>query len=350
MGEFWHGGDVITAEEIYGGGIVDFSANFNPLGMPPEVRKAAEEAVAESVHYPDPFCRELVFGLAEREGVNREYILCGNGAADLIFRLVYAKRPRLAVVMAPTFAEYAQALEMAGCEVLHHRLKEAKGFELTDEILDYLTYETDMLFLCNPNNPTGRPVPPKLMDQVVKICRERKISLVVDECFVELADGPRSLTPRVPNNPHLFLLKAFTKSYCMAGLRLGYCVTADEDLLDRMRLCGQPWSVSHPAQRAGIAALQLSEYPERARAIIREERGWLEGELQNLGVTVFPSCTNYIMFRAANIYDLRERMTGKGILIRSCANFLGLGDDYYRVAVKLRDENERLIRVMKEVF
>lgn len=350
MAEFLHGGDVLTAQDLHEGDILDFSANFNPLGMPPEVRRAAEAAAGESDRYPDPFCRRLVEGIAERDGVKKEYVLCGNGAADLIFRLVFAERPRLAMVMAPTFAEYEQALKVSGCRILYHALEPYNSFDLTGEIMNTLTEDLDMLFLCNPNNPTGRHIPQQLMEKIIAACEEMDILLVVDECFIELSDDAAGLSNKVFGNKNLFLLRAFTKSYCMAGLRLGYCITSRGDILERMRQYAQPWSVSHPAQRAGLAALRLPEYPAKAREIISEERDRLACGLKELGIHVFPSSANYILFKTGGVTDLWERMLKRGILIRSCANFPGLGGEYYRVAVRLREDNIKLIDELRGCY
>ena len=136
----------------------------------------------------------------------------------------------------------------------------------------------------------------------------------------------------------------------MPGLRLGYCLSADTALLDRLSRCAQPWSVSGPAQAAGLAAAAEPLHPLLARQLIAPERSWLTQAMEGLGLRVFPSAANYLLFRAPGVSDLKERLLGQGVLIRSCANYPGLGEDYYRVAVRLRGENERLIQAMKEVL
>ena len=144
-----HGGDV------YGGGItLDFSANTNPLGTPPGVLEAVCRALPRLHRYPDPYCRRLVQAIAGHEQVPASYILCGNGAADLIYRLVHAEKPKRALLISPTFSEYEKALSEAGCEVAFHELNEADNFAVTERILDDISDDTDMLFLCSPNNPT----------------------------------------------------------------------------------------------------------------------------------------------------------------------------------------------------
>lgn len=352
MKEYTHGGDIVGAREIWKGKLLDFSANLNPLGMPESVRKAAEDAVREAIHYPDPLCRELCAAIARRDNVTPEQVLCGNGAADLVFRLAFSQRPRRVLVTAPTFSEYEDAVRAAGGEVVYHRLTPENDFDLTEAVLDDLDDSLDMAFFCTPNNPTGRLINRDLMLRILERCREKGIRVVVDECFLSLSDPGEqvSLAGELESFSNLVLLRAFTKSYAIPGLRLGYCLSADTALLDGLSRCAQPWSVSGPAQAAGLAALAEPEHPARARQLIAVERSWLTDALRELGLQVFPSQVNYILFRAPGVDDLKERLLARGVLIRSCANYVGLGSDYYRVAVRPHRENEGLIGAMKEVL
>ena len=351
LAEYTHGGDILSAKARYGGEILDFSANLNPLGMPGAVRAAARAAVDGCVHYPDPLCRELTAAIAARDRVEPGQILCGNGAADLIFRLAIALRPARALVTAPTVSEYAQALGAVGTQVFSHRLYAKENFDLTERVLEELTPGLDVFFLCSPNNPTGRRVKAPLMEQILHQCGENRILLVVDECFLSLSDGAGpGLAPRLAENPHLLLLRAFTKSYAIPGLRLGYCLSADGALLERLSLCGQPWSVSGAAQAAGIAAMGCPRWPEEARKLIQTERSWLLEQMSALNLKIWPGEANYLLFQAPGRADLKERLMERGILIRSCANYEGLGPDFYRIAVRPHGENERLISALKEVL
>ena len=275
-----HGGDVQGYIDEYGDAPLDFSANLNPLGLPDGVREAVCRAAADSARYPDPLCRELRRALAGFEGVDPEEILCGNGAADLIFRVALALRPQKALTLAPTFAEYETALRLAGCAVEHFPLEETDGFAVRPAILGALD-GVDAVFLCNPNNPTGRLCDPALLRELLKRCAARGVLLVVDECFNDFLDEPEahSLKPLLRKYPNLLLLKAFTKIYAMAGLRLGYCLCADRELLAKLRGAAQPWAVSTVAQTAGIAALCETEYRARSRALIRTERAYLSAQL-----------------------------------------------------------------------
>lgn len=344
-----HGGDVYSARQKMKQEPLDFSANINPMGMPPGAVRAAADALQQCTQYPDPLCRELRAALAAYEGIPAEQIVCGNGAADLIFRIVAATHPRRALLLEPTFAEYEQALRSMDCSIAYFPLQESEGFVLPEAFLQQLTPEINLLFLCNPNNPTGRTVSPALLQEIWKRCEEAGILLVVDECFNEFLEHPEQNTLKdvLETGANAVILKAFTKSFAMPGLRLGYGLCGNRDLAERIFSCGQPWGVSIPAQAAGVAALQEQGYLERMRRLIQTERRWLSENLARLGLRVFPSEANYILFRTETEISLRERMEQRGVLIRACGNYRGLDDRYYRIAVRGHDENERLIAALK---
>lgn len=344
-----HGGDVYSARQKMKQEPLDFSANINPMGMPPGAVRAAADALQQCTQYPDPLCRELRAALAAYEGIPAEQIVCGNGAADLIFRIVAATHPQRALLLEPTFAEYEQALRSMDCSIAYFPLQESEGFVLPEAFLQQLTPEINLLFLCNPNNPTGRTVSPALLQEIWKRCEEAGILLVVDECFNEFLEHPEQNTLKgvLKTGANAVILKAFTKSFAMPGLRLGYGLCGNRDLAERIFSCGQPWGVSIPAQAAGVAALQEQGYLERMRRLIQTERRWLSENLARLGLCVFPSEANYILFRTETEIPLRERMEQRGVLIRACGNYRGLDDRYYRIAVRGHDENERLIAALK---
>ena len=250
--------------------------------------------------------------------------------------------------LAPTFSEYSLALRRTGCEVVRFALKQEENFDLRKDFLPFLAREKiDALFLCNPNNPTGRLIADDLLEEILRICREKNIALFVDECFLSLSDGGVDLTPSLSDFPQLFILKAFTKSFGMAGPRLGYGLSADETLLRKMSAAVPPWNVSTLAQAAGVAALGDAEFLEKNRTIIRAERPWLEEKLRKFGFRVCPSQVNYILFRGD--VGLMEQLRARGVAIRDCANFEGLTSGWYRVAVRRHEENEQLIAAIRSV-
>lgn len=339
-----HGGDIYRNP-----GCLDFSANINPLSMPPAVREAAAAGIEASVHYPDVFCTKLVQAIAAKEGVREDCIICGSGAADLIFALCLALKPGKALLTAPTFAEYEKALRCVGCEPEYYVLKEERGFQIGEDILERLKPSTEIFFLCNPNNPTGVLIPPPLLERIVKQCSDAGILLVSDECFLEfLGEWERYSLKRFLGQAGIFVLKAFTKLYAMPGLRLGYGICTDTELLQKMHSCSQPWNVSVPAQYAGLAALREEEYVRRTREYLKQEKEYLLNGFQKLWIPVYGAAANYIFFRAgAGLY---EQLRIRGILIRDCSNYKGLGAGYYRIAVRTHEENERLMKALREVY
>lgn len=341
-----HGGETYQHPAV-----LDFSANINPLGTPPAVCQAVEASLPLLSRYPDPYCRDLVAAISHYEGVPKEQILCGNGAAELIFSLCNALKPKKALLLAPCFSEYETALRAADCAVEHYRLEQARGFGLTEAFLQALeAFDGSLLMLCNPNNPTGRVIERPLMEAIVSLCRRKGIFLFVDECFLDLTEAGKhlSLKKALGREPHLLLLKAFTKSYGMAGLRLGYCLSGNAGLLERMGRATQAWNVSLPAQLAGIAALTEQDFLLRANQIIADQRPKMAAGLERLGLTVIPSRTNFLLFHSRR--ELRQPLLERGYQIRSCANYPGLGEGWYRIAVKLPEQNRALLDAMEEIL
>ena len=350
MPVYTHGGDILTAQAAYGGEVLDFSANLNPLGMPAPVAEAARQAADQSACYPDPLCRDLRRAIAAHDGVGEEQVVCGNGAADLIFRLAFALKPRKALVTAPTFSEYEEALTCMGCEMVRYALDQSKNFDLDAGFVDAIGPDTDLVFLCTPNNPTGRLIDGDLLEGVLDRCGAVGAVLAVDECFLPLATGGPGLAPRLKDHPNLVLLRAFTKSYAMAGLRLGYCLTANQGLREQLGKFAQPWSVSTPAQAAGVAALtSCPHWAAEGRALVESTRTGLAAGLEAAGCTVIPGQANYLLFRLPGVANLKEKLLERGVLIRSCANYHGLGPDWYRVCIRSEAENRRLLAALSEV-
>lgn len=348
--ELVHGGDWAGYRAEFGCDALDFSANVSPLGLPAGVAAAITNALPTADRYPDPLCRELRAALAGAEGVPADWILCGNGAADLIFRLALAVRPRRALLPAPTFAEYEAALQTVGCAVQRVFLREENEFAVTEEFIDAVTTETDIVFLCQPNNPTGQMTPPALVERLVRRCAECGAVLVVDECFLDFLPDRDAWTAKqlLRDAPQLVILKAFTKLYAMAGVRLGYALCGDAALLEKMRGAGQPWAVSSLAQAAGLAALQETAYAGAVRALIAEQRPRMAAGLRALGLRVMDGQANYLLFRATP--DFGEKLRRRGAVVRSCANYPGLDAAWYRTAVRTAEENTRLLQIMGEIL
>lgn len=349
MTENRHGGDIyaadLTAQPL------DFSASINPLGMTESVQKAAQAALSGCVHYPDPICRKLRTAIAQRENITANRVFCGNGAADVLYRIMLACKPKKILLPVPTFGEYTQAAQLAGSEVIVFPLQEQNRFDLTEAFWDAVTPGIDVVILCSPNNPTGRHIPKWLVRKGMERCAEMGARLIVDTCFHDFSDEPEetSLTDCMADDANVILLRSFTKMYAIPGIRLGYCLSADTKLLESLYDMGAPWSVSVIAQACGIAAAQDTAFPVQTRRYIAAQRTYLQNGLRALGFTVIPGQANYLLCKNEIISDLVQKMRKRGILLRSCGNFAGLDERWFRVAVRTEAENFVLLHMLKEL-
>lgn len=337
-----HGGDVYGAPPL-----IDFSASLNPEGMPEPVRQALIDSVDKCVSYPDPYCRALRAAIGKAEGVPAGHILCGAGASELIYQYAAAlPGGRPALIIAPTFSEYASALRAVGHAGEYHTLTAGNGFRLTGDILSRDLSQYSAVFLCSPNNPTGITVEPELIESLA----DQGVRLFCDFCFLDLTAGPDrydipSLTARFPN---VSVLRTPTKSYAIPGVRLGYLMTSDTELLERMSERGQCWNVSVPAQMAGIAAMECGEWLCGSAKRIAAERERLRRELTALGLEVYPGQANFLLIYSEK--ELVKPLAGMGCQLRDCSNFVGLTRGYFRAAVRTPDENDRLLAAVREVL
>ncbi len=449
-----HGGDVYRRAVD-----LDYSVNINPLGMPPRACAAAKHGVDQSTAYPDwkvEKLRDAVVSFLNRKfaavvpsaGANAdirvpsvgmradgvtasasagaavpvqeeietyeacsggpravapEWITFGNGAADLIYRLMQVLRPQQVVVAAPAFAEYSVAAERLGAQVVPIYLSEAADFSFTPAVEAAFIRAIEAapsgsaVFLCNPNNPDGNVIRAGVLQRIAASCEAHCSWLIVDECFLPFlhsgdsthssgaqeagergAQMPKSISSDDSSNAaathfsnvehalrpseracsmvpslrafeHLVILRAFTKIYGMPGLRLGYMLTAAQALTDAVRATMTPWEINLPAQLAGVAALEETEFVEKTRALIRAERAFLVQTLPTLPyvekVYVPASDANFILFRTEEgAPDLKALLLDRGVLIRACGNYEGLDARYYRICVRTHAENLELIQ------
>ena len=357
-----HGGDIYGNQNIE----LDLSVNLSPIGPPEAVRGVLQGDDMKRVltSYPDPHYRELKGALSQKLSVSKEWILCGNGASELLMAIVQAVRPERALIPVPTYQGYERALDAVGAEILYYELNREEGFALTEEILESdrglkrLTGagSDTVFFLCNPNNPVGNCIEPALLNRIAEYCRINHIYLIIDECYLDLlADAEsRTMRPALAKNPYLIIVNAFTKTYAMLGVRLGYLMTGNSELRVKIQLQQPEWSVSMFAQRAGIAALQDGEYLNRARQAVCAEREYVCGKLRESGAEVFEGEGPFVFFYCPK--DLYEPLKERGILIRRCDGIHGLRAlsterrHYYRVGLRSHEENVRLMRSIGEIM
>ncbi|MCI2046492.1 MAG: aminotransferase class I/II-fold pyridoxal phosphate-dependent enzyme [Faecalibacterium sp.] len=327
--------------------ILDFSTTTSPLGVSENIRQAVREA-AEHLEVPqDAACRALCRQIGESEEVDPAFVYCGADTADLIWRLVEVIAPRKAIVPAPTYGIYETALSAVGCRTERCLLWESSGFAVGRGFLDALTPETDCVFLCQPNNPTGLMAPQQILLALIDKCARLGIYLILDECFLDFLENPLISTekPLLKRYPNLILLKSPSVTHGMAGLKLAYCLTSNAQLRAQLYASGRPCTVSNVAQAAGIAALQDTEYAAQARSTFAQARSVLHDALENAGATVLPGEANYLLFRTT-LPDLAARLAQEGLLVKDCADCAGLAPGYCRVSLRTLSENARLAQAV----
>lgn len=368
-----HGGDIYQYPDF-----IDFSANINFLGPPAGVIQQAKSAIDRIAHYPQVGSGRLREAIAGLEQVDAGQIICGNGAAEVIFSLVLAVKPQKALLFAPTFQEYEQALRSVGCEIIWEYLHPEQGFRIGEGSLAQISQDVDMVFACNPNNPTGVLADRGLLEQMLKACKQAGAILVVDECFLDFAMAKEGETESMKRflagYGNLFIVKAFTKTFGIPGLRLGYGLCGSPKVLESMREATQPWNVSVPAQEAGIAAAREPSFLEETRQAVEREKSFLLGQLSQYQpkegasrhpsvdaclpckgshggggffIQVYGHAANFIFFQS--VVGLDRELEKHGICIRNCGNFRGLGEGWYRIAVRSREENLELAAALGKI-
>lgn len=332
---YTHGGDVYRNPIEY-----DFSINVNPLGMPLASIQAAHEGVVLTGRYPDYKAEQLCHAIAKAKQIPADRIIPGNGAAELLYALGQTI-PGKALTLAPTFTGYAEAVAAGGGELTYASDEQELLAKLDDSIR--------LVFLCNPNNPTGTLLTREQILRVLAKAEAMQAYVCVDECFLPFLEeeASHSMLPYLTKHTRLLVLRAFTKIYCMAGLRLGYLACGDTELQSRIRAKLQPWNTSIPAQLAGIAALSDTEYLAKTCENLQAERAYLVPRLRELVAEVYDGYGNFLLFRDEP--DLKERMLEVGVLIRACGDFEGLDDTYFRIGIRSHSENQEFIRRLARV-
>lgn len=339
-----HGGD------IYRNSVrLDFSVNINPLERPEELKDALYLAVKKCHEYPDIYAARLKQAVSNALQIPKDNLLFGNGASELFMGILHALRPKKILIPVPSFYGYEYAARAVEGEIVYYYLKEENDFFFQEDFFDFLTEDIDVLFLANPNNPTGKKLDEAFLFQVFEVCREKRIRIVFDECFIEFCGEHASVLSKIAKEKeygNVLLVRAFTKAYAIPGVRLGYLVNTNRCLLEKIRHQLPEWNLSTFAQEAGIACIRQDSYLKRTAECIREERSFLSDGLKKTGLHVFESEANFLLVKTD--VPLYERLLKKGILIRDCENFRGLSKGYYRIAVKQRQENEILLKAIGE--
>lgn len=337
-----HGGDIYRNHVK-----IDFSVNVNPLGIPEAVKAALYEAVDNCSRYPDMLAEKLKKAVSGMFMVPKEKLLFGNGASELFMAIVHGIRPKKIVIPVPSFYGYEYAAEAADGEILYYETKEKNDFCLQEDFVSVLTEDVDILFLANPNNPTGYLMSREVLENLLSYCKRKGIHVVLDECFIEFCGNEYSMLQEIEAFSNLILVRAFTKVFSIPGVRLGYLICSDQVLLERIDRQLPEWNVSSFAQAAGYECAMQTEFVSKTITYIEKERQFLETGLKQAGYKVFPGKANFLLIYCEQ--PLYEKLLEKGILIRDCENFRGLSKGFYRIAVKSRKENEALLKAIGEI-
>lgn len=330
-------------------GITDFSVNVNPFGTGRAVMEAVKSSLSEIGNYPDSRCSRLRAALAEDLGVPEQHLVFGSGTADLIFSAVMAEKPKKALIPVPVFAEYEQALAMNGCEIHYYKKREENGFTLEEDFLELLNEDIDMVFLCSPDNLTGRLIDRVMLWKILARCETYGIRMVVDECFIDFVENAEKATILADTKRWrtLFILRSFTAMHAVPGLRIGYGVSSDMEFVEKIESMRQPWSVSIPAQAAGMAALREKQRVKTTREFAARELKWMEKRMEKLEIEYFESHSNVLLVKSEK--DLAGLLLERGLLIRDCSDEKGLGKGYYRIIMRQRGDNQKLVDALYEI-
>lgn len=342
-----HGGDIYRNHVS-----LDFSVNMNPLGIPESVVGALHSAVDQCGTYPDIHSQELKAAVGKMLGIPADRLIFGNGASELFLAVVHAFKPKRVVIPAPSFYGYEHAAKAVKADISYCYLKEEQDFSLTESVFADLQEDVDLLFLANPNNPTGRSVERGNLIKILTHCRENNIIVVLDECFIEFcaAEAAVSAIDLLSVFDNLIIIRAFTKIFTIPGVRLGYLVCENKDYREEI-MCQLPeWNVSTFAQKAGTACAGEKEFIQRTQVYLKSEREFLIRGLKDIKgfqCEVYSGDANFLLIYTEQ--PLYEKLLERRILVRDCSNFRGLQVGYYRLAVKSRKENEELLKVMGEI-
>lgn len=358
MAESLHGGDVWKHLRGTRTKLIDFSANVNPLGFSALVAKTIQAKVKTLIYYPEPGAQSLQKKLAQYHKIAQQNIAIGNGSIELIYLIPRALALKSVLIVVPTFSEYEVASRTCALNPIFFSLSAKGKFRVDLPRLISLLPDADLLFICNPNNPTARLWTKKELLALLAACKRHNTVLVIDEAFIDFSQdvGGHSLIGKVKTTDNLIIIRSLTKLYALAGLRIGY-IAASKKLIKRISFYQYPWNVNSLALAVTLEVLKDKAYLRKTHKVITQERIYLHRKLKKQnGLEVYNSQANYFLCRlnkAATIGSaklLKRKLLEDGILIRDCANFRGLNDSYFRVAIKTRSANRKLLAALDKTL
>lgn len=328
--------------------LVDFSSNVNPLGFPPSVKKLLKTGMQKIPVYPDPNSTKLREHLSKHIKVSIDNLIIGNGATEIIYNFCQAviSKNTPVLIPIPTFGEYESAVTLCG-----GKIEFFKTMDLNHDVSDFIRKipKNGCIFICNPNNPTGTLISKNIMLQILRAAESRSTMVFVDECFMELTQNPKESIIDHVNMGNLFVLQSLTKSFGLAGLRVGYGI-GNRKIISVLHNIKIPWNVSGLSQDAAILALSDKGFLSKTRNLIKKEHAFLKNSIPVInGFSCFDSSTNFILVRTKiKSKTLQKMLLKKNILIRDCSTFRGLDENYIRIAIKTRKENIKLILALEK--
>ncbi len=330
--------------------ILDFSSNINPLGPSPKVLKKIKNELNTVKIYPDSQSQKLRKKLQSYTGISSSQIVVGNGATEIIYNFcrAFLSEKSCVLIPVPTFSEYETAAALAGAKIDFY-----KTMDLKHDIEDFLTKipKNGCIFLCNPNNPTGFLLSKHFLKKIIVNAKKKNTLVFLDECFIELVPNYKeSIISMVKKDENLFILRSLTKSFGLAGIRIGYGL-GNKKIISILNNIKIPWNVSSLAQSAAIEAISEPKYLDRTNKIIRGELNYLKKNISKLEIfDCYDSVTNFILIKSKlKSKKLKKKLIEKNILIRDCSNFRGLNENYIRIAVKTRKENKKLVKELEKL-
>ena len=355
--EIHHGGNIEQAAEKLGipvEEVNDFSANINPLGFPSDLWNVLVQSFANIEVYPDPDYPELKKAIAEHLAIDPADVFVGNGATQVLDEAICAAKATDALILAPTFGEYERLFNRQGTRVHYYRLQEDDNFAFEmSSMIDFLKehHEIKAICLTNPNNPTGQLIASRDLRKLTDFCNKHHRLLILDESFIDLTVGQQeSFISELTADDQVYIIRAATKFFAIPGLRLGYCITKNQKLKEQLAFQEDTWSVNGIADVFGQNMFRAKKYIQLTHDWLNVQQPALYKALKQVkGIKVFPSTTNFFLFRCADP-ALREKLLKKHIMIRQCDDYVGLGPDYYRIAVKGPQDNVTLVNALKEIL
>lgn len=355
-----HGGNLEKIVEDYNISrekIIDFSTNTNFRGVPEDIYQLISDNLSFIEDYPEPNSKSLKKSLAKTNKLKKNNLIIGNGATEIIYQLTKHLFPKKVLVLAPTFSEYRYAAESIGAEVQNYYLEQEKDFEIDiDDLCEKIANKNfDMVFICNPNNPTGKIVERRKIEILLKNLENKDSFLVVDESFIDFVEEQSKYTAIELCNRfnNLFILRSFTKIFSIPGIRLGYGI-GPKKLIGKMEANRDPWSVNSFAQLVGEEIIKKDKYIKKNRARISSEKSLLFDLLSQVkAIKPLSSKTNFILIDISRSKKsstvITDQLAQRGIIVRDCNSFASLGEKYIRTAVKDRDSNLKLVKYLKEI-